>query len=83
MLALIRAGNSSTTLHVLERVFHFLYLIAPVFHAFEDKTSTAASSMRVAHGEWRYLAYSLGYVLVLSVFCYCVALFALQRKRHI
>ncbi len=83
MLALMRAGNSSTTLRVLERMFHYLYLIAPVFHAFEDKTSTVVSSLRVTHGEWRYLAYSLGYVLVLSAFCYCVALFALQRKRHI
>jgi ABC-type transport system involved in multi-copper enzyme maturation permease subunit len=83
MLALMRTGSSSTTLRVLERVFHYLYLIAPIFHPFADKTSTAVSSMRVAHGDWRYLAYSLGYVLVLSAFCYCVALFALQKKRHI
>jgi hypothetical protein len=40
-------------------------------------------ALRVAHGEWKYLLYSFGYVLTLSAFCYFLALFALQRKRHI
>jgi ABC-type transport system involved in multi-copper enzyme maturation permease subunit len=82
-LAVIRSGNSSFALRVLERLFHYLYLTLPMIYAFGKKTETVYSSLRVGHGEWKYLVYSFGYVAVLSAFCYFSALFALQRKRHI
>jgi ABC-type transport system involved in multi-copper enzyme maturation permease subunit len=81
--AVILSGNSSTALRVLERLFHYLYLLLPMVHPFDKKTESIYSSLRVAHGEWKYLLYSLGYALALSAFCYFLALFALQRKRHI
>ncbi len=79
----IRAGNHSPGLRVLESVFHFLYLAAPIIHPFEKKTENIYSSLRVMHGEWNYLLYSLGYSFALSAFCYFIALAFLQRRRHI
>jgi ABC-type transport system involved in multi-copper enzyme maturation permease subunit len=79
----IRAGNTSVTMRVLGRVFHFLYLILPMEHAFGKKTEGIYNSLRVVHGDWKYLLYSFGYALVLAAFCYSLALFTLQRKRHI
>jgi ABC-type transport system involved in multi-copper enzyme maturation permease subunit len=81
--AVIRSGNSSAALRLLERLFHYLYLLLPMVHAFGKKTEGIYSSLRVMHGEWKYLLYSFGYALALSAFCYFLALFALQRKRHI
>ena len=81
--SVIRAGNSSLALRALDKLFHFLYLLLPMVRAFEKKTENIYSSLRVLHGEWKYLLYSLGYVLVLSAFCYSLSLFALLRKRHI
>jgi hypothetical protein len=79
----IRAGNSSLYLRALEKCFHFFYLLLPMINPYGKETENVHSSMRVAHGDWRYLLYSIGYVLTLSAFCYFVALWALQRKRHI
>jgi len=81
--AVIRSGNSSWGLRLLDRFFHYLYYILPIVYAFERKTEKIYTSLRVLHGEWKYLIYSLGYVVVLVVFCYCLALLALQRRKHI
>jgi ABC-type transport system involved in multi-copper enzyme maturation permease subunit len=81
--AAIRSGNSSTFLRALERLFYYLYLLLPMVYAFGKKTEGIYTSLRVMHGEWKYLIYSFGYALVLSAFCYLLALFALQRKKHI
>ena len=81
--AVIRSGNSGRGLRLLERLFHYLYLLLPMVYPFDQKTENIYSSLRVTHSEWRYLLYSFGYALVLSAFCYCLALFALQRKKHI
>jgi hypothetical protein len=81
--AVIRSGNASVALRVLEHIFHGLYLVLPMIHAYGKQTDVVNTSLRVLHGDWKYLLYSLGYVLVLTAFCYFVALFALQRKRHI
>jgi ABC-type transport system involved in multi-copper enzyme maturation permease subunit len=56
----IRSGNSSTALHVLDRLFHYLYLLLPMVHAFGKKTESIASSLRVMPGEWKYLFYAFG-----------------------
>jgi hypothetical protein len=79
----IRAGNSSLYLRVFEKFFHFLYLLLPMVNPYGKKTEDVHSSLRVAHTEWKYLIYSIGYVLTLSAFCYFLSLLALQRKRHI
>lgn len=81
--SVMRAGNSSLGLRILDRLFHYLYLVLPMVHAFDRKTENIYSSLRVMHGEWKYLLYSSGYVIVLAGFCYFLALFALQRKKHI
>jgi len=81
--ATIRSGNSYWVLRALERLFHYLYLVLPMIHPFSKKTEGIYASLRIMHGEWRYLLYSLGYALTLSAFCYFLALFALQRKKHI
>jgi ABC-type transport system involved in multi-copper enzyme maturation permease subunit len=81
--AVIRSGNTSPWLHALKGLFHWLYLISPMLYPFGKKTEGIHVSLRVMHGEWKYLLYSFGYALTLSAFCYCVALFALQRKKHI
>jgi ABC-type transport system involved in multi-copper enzyme maturation permease subunit len=81
--AVIRAGNANLGLRVLDKLFHYLYLVLPMVHAFDNKTQGIYSSLRVMHGEWRYLLYSLGYALVLAGLCYSLALLALQRRKHI
>ena len=81
--AVIRSGNTSVALRVLEHIFHGLYLVLPMIHAYGKQTDNINTSLRVLHGDWKYLLYSLGYVLVLTAFCYFSALFALQRKRRI
>ena len=81
--ASIRSGNSSWTLRALERLFHYLYLLLPMVYPFSKKTEAVRTSLRVMHGEWRYIPYSFGYALTLSAFCYFLALLALQKKKHI
>ena len=81
--ATIRSGSSGWFLRFLERLFHYVYLLLPMLFPFDKKTENIYSSLRVLHGEWAYLLYSLGYVLVLSAFFYCLTLFVLQRRRHI
>lgn len=81
--ATIRSGSSSWFLRVIERLFHYLYLLLPMVYPFGKKTESIYSSLRVLHGEWAYLLYSFGYALALSAFFYFLALFALQRRRHI
>jgi len=80
---IIRSGNHRLPLFALDRVFHFLYMILPMWHAFAQKTQNVYSSYRVLPGDWKYLIYSLSYTLALSAFCFFVAVFAFQRKRHI
>lgn len=82
-LATIRSGNSSLFLRGLARIFHFFYLLIPMFHPLSQKTEGIYNSLRVIHSDWRYLLYSLGYTLVLTAFCYGLSLFALQGKKHI
>lgn len=81
--AVIRAGNSSLWLRILDRLFHYFYFILPMVYAFGQKTGNIYSSFRVMHGEWKYPLYSSGYVIVLAGFCYSLALLSLQRKKHI
>lgn len=81
--SVIRAGNSSKALYLLDRVFHYLYLLLPLVHAFDTKTESIHSTLRVVPGAWKYLLYSSGYVALLSAFCYLLALFALQKKKLI
>jgi hypothetical protein len=38
--SVIRSGNSSLALRLLGRVFHCLYLVLPMVHAFGKKTET-------------------------------------------
>lgn len=82
-LATIHSGNSSLSLRLFARVFHFLYLLIPMFHPFSQRTDGIYNSLRVVHADWRYLLYSLGYTLTLAAFCYAISLFALERRRHI
>lgn len=82
-LGTIRAGDSSWSLRALERVFHYIYFVLPMIHPFGQKTEGIYASLRVMHGEWKYLLYSMGYALTLATFCYFLALVALQRKKHI
>lgn len=79
----IRSGNSSVGLRILDHLFHYLYFLLPMVHAFDQKTENIYTSLRVLHGEWKYLPYSLGYVMVLSAFCYSLALLSLKRRKHI
>jgi hypothetical protein len=79
----IHSGNSSLYLRALEKFFHFLYLLLPMMHAFGEKMEDVDTSLRVSHSDWKYLLYSAGYAAALSAFCYFVALFALQKRKHI
>ena len=81
--AVIRSGDTGIFLRGLERLFHALYLLLPMAHVFGTQTEGVYTSMRVLHGEWKYILYSFGYSMTLSAFCYFLALFVLQRKRHI
>ncbi len=82
-LAMSIYNKSSHALRALEHLFHFLYLALPISFPFSAKVANSIQTLRVIHGEWRYPAYTLGYSLALSAFCYCLALFALQRRKHI
>jgi ABC-type transport system involved in multi-copper enzyme maturation permease subunit len=81
--AAIQSGNSSIALRMVERLFHGLYILLPMLYPFDKQTQNIHTSLRVMSGEWKYLPFSLGYALALSAFCYCVALYALQKKNHI
>jgi hypothetical protein len=81
--AAIRSGSTSIALRILEKLFHGLYILLPMFQPFGKETEGVHVSLRVMHGEWKYLLYSFGYALALSAFCYCLALFSLQKKKHI
>lgn len=81
--AMIRSGNKSVWLHAIERVFHFFYLVLPMFRVFGNKTENVFSSLRASQGDWKYVLYELGYSAALTAFCYFLALFLLQRKKHI
>jgi len=81
--SVIKSGNSNPLLYLLQRLFHGLYVLLPMLHPFGNKTENIGVSLRVTHGEWKYLVYSFGYALILSAFCYSSALLALQRRKHI
>jgi hypothetical protein len=83
--AVIRSANGHAHLgiRILEKFFNVVYLSTPTYEPFKNKFQTVGTSYRASGGEWKYLLYSAGYVLVLWAFCYFVALFALRRKRHI
>jgi len=81
--AAIRSGNPGFMLRMVEGVFHSLYVLLPMVYPFDKQTENIYTSLRVMSGEWKYLLFSFGYALALSAFCYCVALYALQRKNHI
>lgn len=81
--SVIQSGNSNLGLRLLDKVFHYLYLTSPIVHAFPKQAEPINTSLRVMHGEWKYLLYGLGYAIALAAFCYCLSLFFLQRKRHI
>ena len=78
--AVIRSGNKGPWLRVLKGLFHWLYLIFPMLYPFDKKTQGIHVSLRVMHGEWKYLLYSFGYALTLSGFCYCVALLRIAEE---
>jgi ABC-type transport system involved in multi-copper enzyme maturation permease subunit len=80
---MIRGGNHSWFLRALQRFFQVLYIALPAFNPLGKETKPIYEHIRVSHGDWRYILYSLGYSLVLSAFCYFIALFALERRRHI
>jgi len=81
--AAIRSGNTNIGLRMLEHVFHSLYILLPMFYPFDKQTANIHVSLRVMNSEWRYIVFSVGYALALSAFCYCAALYALQKKNHI
>jgi hypothetical protein len=83
--AMIRSANGHAHLgiRVLEKFFYVIYLAAPTYEPFKQKFQTVDYSYRASAGEWKYLLYSAGYVLVSWAFCYFVALFALRKRRHI
>jgi len=77
----LKSARTSVALKALEQFFHFLYLMVPMTRAFESKTGSIYSSLRVHGHDWVYLLYSLGYTLALSGLFYLLSLFLLQRKR--
>jgi ABC-type transport system involved in multi-copper enzyme maturation permease subunit len=79
----IQSGHSAPFMRILDKIFAFLYFALPMFQAFEKKTEAIYQSYRVAHGDWKYLAYALGYSAILSTFCYFTSLFALQHRKYI
>ena len=80
--AAIRSGNASLALRMVEGVFHSLYILLPMVYPFDKQTEKIHTSLRVMSSEWKYLLFSFGYVVALSAFCYCVGLYALQKKNH-
>ena len=76
--SILRSGTLSVSSHI----FHYLFLIFPIVHVSDDKISPILGSLHVPPSSWRYPAYSAGYYLVLSLFCYTAALLALERRKH-
>ena len=81
--AAIRSGSNNLSLRTLEHVFHSLYVLLPMMFPFDKQTANIHVSLRVMNSEWKYIAFSFGYSLALSAFCYCTALYALQKRKHI
>jgi hypothetical protein len=70
-------------MRVIEDIFHALYMFLPMYAPYSRHTDTVESTYRVEPGQWKYLAFSLGYTLVFALFAYLIALLSLRRKRHI
>lgn len=77
------SGHAGSFMRILDKIVDFFYLALPMVRAFGRETETIYQSYRVTHGDWKYLAYALGYVTILSAFCYFTALFALQHRKYI
>jgi hypothetical protein len=82
-LQTIAEGNKTLKMRALEHFFHALYMIIPMYSPFGKHIDSVDGSYRVEHGQWKYLAFSLGYVLTFALVAYLVALLSLRRKRHI
>jgi len=80
---MITAGTKSAILRGLSHLFHFVYMVLPMVHAFPKETERIQTALRVEPGQWHYAFYSLGYALALAALCYCLSLFFLERKRLI
>lgn len=76
-LAVIRSGSSNWWLRMLAHISRYLYVAVPIVHPYGKETRNVYASLRVTHGDWKYLLYGLGYALTLSAFCYLLALGAL------
>jgi hypothetical protein len=81
--AVNNAGPKNAFLHVIERLFHYCYMVLPMVHPFSRETQGIQESLHVAPGQWPYALYSLGYALSLTALSYCLSLFYLQRKKLI
>src|SRR5260370_11816356 len=57
--SVIRSGNSSLALRLLGRLFHYLYLLMPMVHAFGKKTDNINSTFHVLHSPRPFPLFSL------------------------
>jgi hypothetical protein len=62
-------GHAHLGIRALEKFFYVIYLTAPTYEPFHKQFQTVDYSYRASTSEWKYLLYSVGYVLVLWAFC--------------
>lgn len=68
---------------VFQKIFYFIYFLLPVSEPYSKETGTVSRSLRLVSSDWKYLAFSLLYTILISVFLYLLSAEFLNKKRLI
>jgi hypothetical protein len=77
----LQAGRHSMLLRAARTILTALYYAAPTFSPFDDKIRAVRQSLRVEAIDWRYLAASAAYALLVCVCGYLATLAVLRRRQ--
>jgi hypothetical protein len=76
----LAAGYDSVLLRIAQPLLTALYYISPSFDPFANQTEAADRSLRIATIDWRYLAASAGYAVLVCACGYLMTLLVLRRR---
>jgi len=76
----LQGGQHSWLLHVARKILAALYYAAPTFSPFDDKLRLVYQTLRVEAVDWRYLAGSAAYAILVCACGYLATLAVLRRR---
>jgi hypothetical protein len=83
LIAAIKNTGGNIVLPALEKLTYLLYMLTPMFSPYDQEIEGIKETLRVAGGQWRFLAYSGAYALALTSLFYLLTLLALKRKNFV